>query len=99
MAARGAKSKRKSTSAKRKNSLSTARANKLAAFGFTGFLVLMAGGLVMGVIFAALAFGLVALKVAVFIVLPAWLLWRLFSWMFRRREPRPKPTQPGTSEA
>lgn len=71
----------------------------LFLFGLPIFLVLMAGGLVMGVIFAALAFGLVVLKVAVFIVLPAWLLWRLFSWMFRRREPRPKPTQPGTSEA
>ena len=43
MAARGAKAKRKSTSAKKKSSLSSARANKLAAFGFTGFLVLMAG--------------------------------------------------------
>ena len=43
MAARGAKAKRKSSSAKKKSSLSSARANKLAAFGFTGFLVLMAG--------------------------------------------------------
>ena len=43
MAARGAKAKRKSSSTKRKSSLGTARANKLAAFGFTGFLVLMAG--------------------------------------------------------
>ena len=42
MAARGAKAKRKSSSAK-KNSIASARANKLAAFGFTGFLVLMAG--------------------------------------------------------
>jgi cell division protein FtsQ len=43
VAARGGKAKRKSTSAKKKSSLSSARANKLAAFGFTGFLVLMAG--------------------------------------------------------
>jgi len=43
VAARGAKAKRKSSSAKRKSSLNSARANKLAAFGFTGFLVLMAG--------------------------------------------------------
>ena len=42
MAARGAKAKRKTSSAK-KSSLSSARANKLAAFGFTGVLVLMAG--------------------------------------------------------
>ena len=43
MAARGGKAKRKPSSAKKKSSLSSARANKLAAFGFTGFLVLMAG--------------------------------------------------------
>ena len=42
MAARGGKAKRKS-SAKKKSSISSARANRLAAFGFTGFLVLMAG--------------------------------------------------------
>ena len=43
MAARGAKAKRKSSSARKKSSVSSARANKLAAFGFTGFVVLMAG--------------------------------------------------------
>jgi len=43
VAARGAKAKRKTSAAKKKSSLSSARANKLAAFGFTGFLVLMAG--------------------------------------------------------
>ena len=42
MAARGGKAKRKS-SAKKKGSIGSARANRLAAFGFTGFLVLMAG--------------------------------------------------------
>ena len=42
MAARGGKAKRKS-SAKKKSSIGSARANRLAAFGFTGFLVLMAG--------------------------------------------------------
>ena len=43
MAARGAKAKRKSSSTRKKSSVSSARANKLAAFGFTGFVVLMAG--------------------------------------------------------
>ena len=42
MAARGGKTKRK-PSATKKGSIANARANKLAAFGFTGFLVLMAG--------------------------------------------------------
>jgi cell division protein FtsQ len=43
VAARGAKAKRKSSSTRKKSSVSSARANKLAAFGFTGFVVLMAG--------------------------------------------------------
>jgi cell division protein FtsQ len=43
VAARGAKTKRKSSSPKKKRSIGSAQANKLAAFGFTGFLVLMAG--------------------------------------------------------
>ena len=43
MAARGGKAKRKSSSARKKSSIGSARANKLAAFGFTGFLVLMTG--------------------------------------------------------
>lgn len=72
----------------------------LFLFGLPIFLVLLAGGLMMGVLFSALAFGLVALKVAVFIVLPAWLLWRLFTWMLRRGgTPTRKDTQHGTSEA
>jgi cell division protein FtsQ len=45
MATRGAKSKRKPSSQKgaKKISVANARANKVAAFAFTGFLVLMAG--------------------------------------------------------
>ena len=43
MAARGTAPKSKRKSASRAKTLSSARANKLAAFGFTGFLVLMAG--------------------------------------------------------
>jgi len=43
VASRGAKAKRKTSSGKKKPLVSSARANKLAAFGFTGFLVLMAG--------------------------------------------------------
>ena len=67
----------------------------LFLFGLPIFLVLLAGGLVMGVLFAALAFGLVALKIAVFVVLPAWLLWKLFTRMFRRANDAP---QRGTAE-
>lgn len=71
----------------------------LFLFGLPIFLVLLAGGLVMGGLFAALAFGMLALKVAVFVVLPAWLLWRLFAWMFRRGRNPSQDTRPGTSEA
>ena len=42
MAARGGKTKRK-PAPKKRSAAASARANKLAAFGFTGFLVLMAG--------------------------------------------------------
>ena len=69
----------------------------LFLFGLPLFLVLLAGGLVMGTLFSALAFGVLALKFAVFVVLPMWLLWRLFTWMFRRAPRRPTP-QPGTPE-
>ena len=47
MAARGGNTKRKSSSTKKKGPVGRAGANKLAAFGFTGFLVLMAGAAAM----------------------------------------------------
>jgi hypothetical protein len=57
----------------------------LFLFGLPIFLVLLAGGLAMGVLFAALSLGIVALKFAIFVVLPIWLLWQLASWLFRGR--------------
>jgi hypothetical protein len=68
----------------------------LFLFGLPIFLVLLAGGLAMSVLFAALAFGMFALKVAVFVVLPAWLLWKLMTWMFRGRNNVPRPGEPAT---
>jgi hypothetical protein len=68
----------------------------LFLFGLPVFLVVLAGGLAMGVLFAALAFGMLVLKVAVFVVLPIWLLWRLGSWMFRGRARRDVPRQDPT---
>ncbi|PYP68202.1 MAG: hypothetical protein DMD26_02600 [Gemmatimonadetes bacterium] len=58
----------------------------LFLLGLPIFLVLLVGGLAMGALFAALSFGILALKVAIFVVLPMWLLWKLGSWMFRRRD-------------
>jgi hypothetical protein len=58
----------------------------LFIFGLPVFLVLLVGGLAMAVLFAALAFGTLALKFAIFVVLPVWLLWKLATWMFRGRD-------------
>jgi hypothetical protein len=57
----------------------------LFLFGLPFFLVLLVGSLALGVLFAALAFGLLALKFAVFVVLPIWLLWKLGSCLYRGR--------------
>jgi hypothetical protein len=57
----------------------------LFIFGLPVFLVLLVGGLAMGVLFAALTLGMFALKFAVFVVLPIWLVWKLASWAFRKR--------------
>lgn len=57
----------------------------LFLFGLPLFLVLVAGGLAMGVLFAVLAFGMLALKVAIFVVLPIWLVYKVVSWLFRDR--------------
>jgi hypothetical protein len=72
----------------------------LFLFGLPIFLVLLAGGLAMGVLFAALSLGVVALKVAIFVVLPIWLVWRLASWLFRGRDGvsrRPDVSGPDTA--
>ena len=58
----------------------------LFLFGLPIFLVLLAGGLAMGVLFVALSLGVIALKVAIFVVLPVWLLWRLATWLFGSRD-------------
>ncbi len=69
----------------------------LFLFGLPIFLVLLAGGLAMGVLFAVLAFGLVALKIAIFVVLPIWLVYKVLSWIFRGR--RGGVVQPDTPPA
>ena len=65
----------------------------LFLFGLPIFLVLLVGGLVMGAVFAALAFGMMALKVAIFVVLPIWLVWRLMTWAFRRTRNTPRTAE------
>lgn len=60
----------------------------LFVFGLPIFLVILVGGAAMAFLFALLTFGLIALKIALLVVLPAWLLWKLFAWMFCRRDRR-----------
>lgn len=71
----------------------------LFLFGLPIFLVLLVGGLAMSALFAVLSLGMVAIKVAIFVVLPVWLGWKLMSWLFRGRNgvTRPTPTPPDTA--
>ena len=57
----------------------------LFLFGLPIFLVLLVGGLAMGALFIALSIGMMALKFAIFVVLPIWLVYKLVSWLFRGR--------------
>ncbi len=57
----------------------------LFLFGLPIFLVLLVGGLAMGALFVALSIGMLALKFAIFVVLPILLVYKLVSWLFRGR--------------
>jgi hypothetical protein len=56
----------------------------LFVFGLPIFLVLVVGGLLIGMLGIALTMGLVAIKIGLFIVLPVWLVFKLFSTVCRR---------------
>jgi len=56
----------------------------LFVFGLPIFLVLLVGGLFMGMLGMVLTIGVAAIKIGLFIVLPAWLVWTLFSKLFCR---------------
>jgi len=56
----------------------------LFVFGLPIFLVLLVGSLLIGMLGLALTAGIVALKVALFIVLPVWLIVKLFTVLRRR---------------
>lgn len=58
----------------------------LFLFGLPLFLVLLIGGGVLAFLFTLLTFGLFALKIAVVVVLPVVLVWKLLSWIFPGRE-------------
>jgi hypothetical protein len=56
----------------------------LFIFGLPIFLVLLVGGAVLAFLATVLTLGLFALKIAVLVVLPLVLVWKLCAWMFRR---------------
>jgi predicted lipid-binding transport protein (Tim44 family) len=45
---------------------------------------LLFGGLFIGMLGMVLTLGVAAIKIGLFIVLPAWLVWKLFTKVFRR---------------
>jgi hypothetical protein len=56
----------------------------LFLFGLPIFLVLLAGGAIMGFLSLVVTIGIAALKFGIFVILPIWLIFKLFSWIFRR---------------
>jgi len=56
----------------------------LFIIGLPIFLVFAVGGVFLAFVFLALTLGLVALKVALFVVLPIWLVWQLARWIFKK---------------
>jgi hypothetical protein len=57
----------------------------LFLFGLPIIMVMAVGGMLMGLIGAVLSLGVVVLKFAVLVVLPVWLVWKLFCLIFRKR--------------
>ena len=62
----------------------------LLLFGLPIFLVLLFGGMLIGFLGFVLTIGVAAIKFAIFVVLPIWLIWKisstLFRWAFKRRD-------------
>jgi hypothetical protein len=56
----------------------------LFLFGLPVFLVLGVAGLFVGLLAVGLIVGLAALKFAIFVVLPIWLMWKVASWIWCR---------------
>jgi hypothetical protein len=71
----------------------------LFLFGLPIFAVLAVGGVLIGLVAMLLVLGLAALKFAIFVVLPIWLMWKLACWAWRGLSRRgPGDTPPTTTE-
>ena len=68
----------------------------LFLFGLPIFAVLALGGLIIGLFTMVLTLGIAAIKFAIFVVLPIWLMFTLASWVFRgfRGGSRPSDSEP-----
>jgi hypothetical protein len=69
--------------------------------GFPVIAVLAIAGVVMGIVFAMITVGMVALKFVLFVVLPIWVAWKVASWAFGWRSggERREPERPTSAEA
>jgi hypothetical protein len=74
----------------------------LVLFGLPIFAVLAVGGLLIGLVVMLLTLGMAALKFAIFVVLPIWLIWKVGCWLwnaaFGRRKPGGDNPPPTTTE-
>lgn len=55
----------------------------LFLFGLPIFAVLLVGGLIIGFLGMVLTIGIAAIKFAIFVVLPIYLMWKLACWLYR----------------
>ncbi len=69
----------------------------LLVIGLPIFLVVAVGGVFLGFLFMALTLGLMALKVAIFVVLPIWVVWQIGKWIFNRGD-KGEPPAPAVDE-
>jgi hypothetical protein len=71
----------------------------LVLVGFPFIAVLGIAGVVMGIVFAVITAGIVALKFFLFVVVPLWLVWKVASWAWRGGGERRAPERPEGAEA
>lgn len=67
----------------------------LFIIGLPIFLVFAVGGVFLAFVFMALTLGLMALKVALFVALPIWVVWQMVKWISGRGD-KGKPPEPAT---
>lgn len=69
----------------------------IALLGFPFFIVFAIGGLALAVLAGVAMFGIIALKLFLFVVLPVWIVFRLARWIARGGRPGSSATAAGES--